>query len=500
MIYANWGDRKDTPLVSKLGFGTTRFNTNDLKNETGLNRCIDLVNYAIERGINYFDVAPTYSYGLAEKILGEAFKYNTNHNLYVAAKTGLSIDKTKDDLLRRIDNSLHLLNISQIDFYSIWSIMNIAQYNEILQPGGLYDGALKAKELGLIKHICISLHCDAETVLHIIKDNLFEGITISFNALNYQKWSPVLTEAKKYNLGIATMNSLGGGTIPSYSNLFTNIDNSNDSTAIKALRFVNSFNEISVVLSGMASKEQIDENIKAFENSNAIVNHNFKVETKQALCTGCNYCKPCSVAIPISSCMQAYNHKILSETVSNELKEQELVNDIFICLRANGIDYLSLKQCIACHKCGNKCTQKIDIVKRFNYLKDMSKKYGYTKELIATRLNEIEIECSNSKHIAIWPACDYASRLFDLWDNKEFEDKCEFFNSSPSMWGKRFRNKIVRAPSELEKLNIDTILITHFTLRNEIYNSLKNTVSNKIKLVKVATNHSIDWFNQAIGK
>ena len=80
MIYSKWGGREDAPEISRLGFGTTRFNPLHLKEEKGLLKCVELVEYAIEKGINYFDVAPTYSYGYAEKILGDAFK-NTKKDI-----------------------------------------------------------------------------------------------------------------------------------------------------------------------------------------------------------------------------------------------------------------------------------------------------------------------------------------------------------------------------------------------------------------------------------
>lgn len=135
MEYIHWGDRKKMPLVSRLGFGTTRFQQEDLQTGDGFRRCVELVNYAIDKGINYFDVAPTYANGLAEKILGTAFQ-NTKSSTYVAAKTGLMIDKTADDVLNRIDSSLHNLHKDKIDFYHVWSVMDWSQYTEIRKSGG----------------------------------------------------------------------------------------------------------------------------------------------------------------------------------------------------------------------------------------------------------------------------------------------------------------------------------------------------------------------------
>ena len=66
MQYVRWAGREDCPFLSRLGFGSTRFLQSDLNTTEGFEKCVELVTYAIGKGINYFDVAPTYSNGLAE--------------------------------------------------------------------------------------------------------------------------------------------------------------------------------------------------------------------------------------------------------------------------------------------------------------------------------------------------------------------------------------------------------------------------------------------------
>ena len=134
MIYRSWAG--SGPAVSRLGFGCTRFPQECLQTQQGIHSCVSLVEYAIEKGINYFDVAPTYSNGYAEQILGLAFQH-TVKPIYVAAKSGLSIDRTADSLLKRLDTSLKLLHRDTIDFFHIWSVMGYEQYQEVIKPGGL---------------------------------------------------------------------------------------------------------------------------------------------------------------------------------------------------------------------------------------------------------------------------------------------------------------------------------------------------------------------------
>lgn len=497
MEYVHWAGREDCPSVSRLGFGTTRFFQSDLNTAEGFEKCVDLVTYAISKGINYFDVAPTYSNGLAEKILGEAFSH-VRTPVYVAAKTGLSIDKTSDDVLRRIDSSLRLLSRDKIDFYHIWSVMDWTQYLTICERGGVLDGVMKAKDQKLIDHICISLHCDTDTVLRILEEDIFEGITISLNALNFRKWMQVLEKAREKHIAVVTMNSLAGGMIPQYKHLFENLDRSNDSVPQKALRFVLQLPGIHVALSGMPTREIIHENCTVIDSIHDVKSDlNFDLPVKERMCSGCGYCSPCTVGIPISACMQSYNHKALVESGDKIISEQTIANDIFTRIRANGVIFSELSQCISCHICEKRCTQKINISERMKWLLLTSKKYGYDNETMLNRLHNVEEKCRDSQRIAIWPAADYASRVLDYWKNPEFERRCVFINSSPAMWGKKFRDKTIEKPETIIKKSIDTIVIMHHRLQQTIYEDVSKTYKN-CKIVCLHEDSDIDWFNRMI--
>lgn len=497
MLYSAWGGKPDSAKVSKLGFGTTRFPQSDLQDTDGIERYVELVEYAIDKGINYFDVAPPYSYGYAEKILGTAFRNNKSKPIYIAAKSGLSIDKTAEDIARRIDTSLSLLDADKIYFYHIWSVMGYDQYQTVLQKGGLYEGAMRAKEQGLIEHLCISLHCDVEDTLRIVEEGYFDGITISMNAMNYQKWLPVLKAARARNMGVATMNSLAGGMIPKYSSLFEKLDDTDDSVAVKAMRFLASFDEVDVALSGMTSKEQIDENCSAFNEDVYIrQQRNFRIETTQALCSGCNYCAPCTVGIPIADCMQAYNHKIMVESTEQSISEKTLANDIFVRTRANGVDFTKLKQCIGCRVCEKRCTQKINISGRLDEMFELAGKHCYTEQAMKKRWNDIKRLCENSKKIAVWPAADYAARTLELLSDSEFDKKLEYINTSPAMQGKKYRGKTIHLPEEIFKLQTDTILIMHYSFQDAIYEQACLLIKDHpdIRIIKLHDDNDIDWF------
>ncbi len=364
--------------------------------------------------------------------------------------------------------------------------MGWEQYQEIMKPNGLYEGARHAKELGLIDHLCISLHCDASDVLRIIQEESFEGITISVNAMNYERWLPVLRTAHDNGIGVVTMNSLGGGVIPAYKSLFERLDQSDDPVPVKALRFLASFPEIDVLLSGMTSKAQIDENCSAFcAETLDRGGENFSIAVKERLCSGCNYCAPCTVGLPISACMQAYNHKVLVESDSQAIKPQKVANDVFIRLRAGGVGLIDLRSCIGCGMCMQRCSQKLDIIKRIHEMSDWAERYHYTQQALRSRFQELEYICRDFHKIAVWPSCDYADRVLDFLGNPEFEARCEYFNSSPALWGTRFRGKPVYSPAEIVDLGVEAVIIMNYRFQEEIYMALKHTVSSHVQLIKL---------------
>ena len=95
--------------------------------------------------------------------MGAAFKAMKNP-FYVSTKSNISSEKTADEVRARIDKSLKRLGVDKINFYHMWCILSLDQYRKVIAPGGPYWGALKAKEEGLIDHICFSTHCSGEEI------------------------------------------------------------------------------------------------------------------------------------------------------------------------------------------------------------------------------------------------------------------------------------------------------------------------------------------------
>jgi uncharacterized protein len=362
MLYREYG--KTGKKVSVLGFGGMRFIKEEYDKDPEL--CARLVRYASEKGINYFDTAPGYCEDRSEIIMGLAFK-NMPHPFYVSTKSSYWSDKTADDVRRRCETSLKRLGVDKIHFYHMWCIMNMQHYKNVMAPGGPYEGAVKLREEGLIDHICISTHANGTEIEQIVRQNQYEGILLGYNATNFAFRQQGLKASYQQGMGVVTMNPLGGGVIPNNPEYYSFIvRNPADTLAQSALKFNVSHNEITVVLSGMSTMDEIDENTKACEVYEEITQDQWTEYKKHlhssldSLCTGCGYCDSCPVGIPIPKMMDSYNLRILSSSpqdVANRIKYHW------------GLKVGQAGDCTECGHCEALCTQHLPIIER---LKEIS--------------------------------------------------------------------------------------------------------------------------------
>lgn len=367
MIYRKYGNTgKD---VSAIGFGGMRFRKEDYEN--GFEKSVEVIHYASEMGINYFDTAPFYCDDRSEEIFGQAFK-NMPKPFYVSTKSGFSSEKSADEVRRRVEKSLKRLGLEKINFFHMWCIMDLNHYKKVIQKGGPYEGALKLKEEGLIDHIVFSTHANGEEIEVMVNDGLFEGVTLGYNATNFAFRQKGIQAAYAKGLGVVTMNPLGGGIIPQNPEFYSFIKQNEQDTLVQAaLKFNVAHKEITVTLPGMGTKEEVLENIKAGESIPELTaqrlehikkNLNASLDT---LCTGCGYCKGCPKDIQIPKLMDSYNMFLL------EKKDESIKERLY--WHWGGISLDEAGKCIACGICEEKCTQHLPIIERLKYISNIQK-------------------------------------------------------------------------------------------------------------------------------
>lgn len=357
MIYKKYG--KTGKDISAIGFGGMRFpNVSEVYDH---DKCAEIVVKASELGVNYFDTAPHYCSDNSELIMGQAFKY-MKQQYYVSTKSSL---KDGSKLRAQLENSLKRMNKEKINFFHIWCILSLDDYRSRMVKGGAYEAALKAKEEGLIEHIVFSTHCSGDEIETIVNEDCFEGMTVGYNILNFPYRQKGLKAAYEKGLGIATMNPLGGGLIPQKADYFDFIRSAEDKTVVDAaLRFNASHDEITTVLAGMGSVEEVIQNCQIGDNLVKLDQSKLKViedklfNSMDKLCTGCQYCEYCPKKIPVSKYMLSYNHQILGGA-------QDTLNDLNWHWNIKG---QGVKDCIECGICEKKCTQHLPIISR---LKDI---------------------------------------------------------------------------------------------------------------------------------
>lgn len=364
MIYKNYG--KTGTKVSAIAFGGMRFDTGS---DGNIQKNAELVKYAFDKGITYFDTAPGYCNDYSEKIMGAAFKTMNHNDFVVSTKCGIWNAKTADETLARVEKSLKTLNVDYLDIYNLWCLKDMGEYAEFMKKDGIYQGVLKAKEQGLIKNVCLSAHMNSEDITKMAETGLFEGITVGYSAINFAYRQAGIDACAAKGMAVVTMNPLGGGLIPQKAQQFSFIKgDTNDSVVVAALKFIVAQQGITAALVGFNNKAEIDESLLATQNLYDITPEYLEKQKQHlqskmdSLCTGCGYCDECPASVQIPRMMDAYNYYILSGK-SSEAADR---------LKYHwGIDASQAGQCVECGKCEPLCTQKLPIIERLRFLAEI---------------------------------------------------------------------------------------------------------------------------------
>lgn len=357
MYYKQYGNTG--MKVSAIGMGCMRYDDEDVK-AGNFEKCAETALYAHEQGINYFDTAPFYCNDKSEIITGIALSQLPRDSYYVSSKTNMGTvggKCTADDFRRRLENSLTKLKVDYLDFYHLWCVLNLESFAK--ECDTLYSFFEKAKADGLIRNIVFSSHMQGSDLESAVAKDLFQGMLIGYNALNYRFRQTGIKEAYKKGMGVVVMNPLGGGLIPNNPDIFRYLAEGTDLTVPQAaLRFVASHKEITITLAGCTTKQHVDDACKAVENlvekpaKEICEEYENKGIALNNLCTGCGYCKHCPKHIDIPKYMDAYNEKLLGNSIKDRL-------DYHWC-----IPVAFAAECIKCGKCETKCTQHLPIMER----------------------------------------------------------------------------------------------------------------------------------------
>ena len=498
MLYREYGSTGKS--ISLLSFGGLRFAGEDTRDEEGLARCVELVKYAASLGVNYFDTAPNYCNSKSEIIFGRAFK-EISSPVYVATKSTILAEKTADAVRWRVETSLERLGLEKIDFFNMWAIIDMDQYRAVIAKGGPFEGAMRAKEEGLVEHLAFSTHCTGDEIAQIVEDGRFEGVTIGYNALNYRYRRKGLEAAHSHGLGVIVMNPLHGGLIPNGQDHFGFLARQPDEDPItSALRFVASHEEVTSVLSGMKNRREVDANVTALSDPTRLGQGRIRELEKTSevandhLCTTCRYCDGCPVDLPLYKYMDAFNMSMLSPVegygsdYGEPCPERAKAERVFEKLK---MDWRELPRfdsnpCIECGDCERKCTQHISIIRNLDVMFSWGAKYGYDLQGVRKRLDRA-FDDSDGTSVGIYGAGYHSENMFDSLQRVGRELHCtlHFFDSNPLKWRTSFMGYVIQPPYRIRELGVSRLVVSSAVFQDEIYESVRYLEDDGIEVVRL---------------
>ena len=350
--------------VSALGFGAMRLPVTGKPDEVDETATTEMLRYAIDQGVNYVDTAYVYHDGNSEVALGKALQDGYRSKVYVATKSPVWMVKQTEDFDRFLNEQLARLQTEHIDFYLLHCLQQGSWQS--MQKLGAVGWAERAQRDGRIGQFGFSFH-DSFPVFQEIVDAYDWGFCqIQYNLVNenVQAGTAGLKYAAEKGLGVVIMEPLFGGTLANPPEAVRAIwDEAGYRPADVALRWVWDKPEVSLVLSGMSARVQVEENIETArhagvglltEQERAVIR---RVQEKYAQlspipCTKCGYCLPCPHGVDIPLNFELYNEATVFQGSSVVLC-RNLYHGLPESQRAAA--------CEACHTCEDLCPQSIEI-------------------------------------------------------------------------------------------------------------------------------------------
>ena len=346
--------------ISVIGFGAMRLPQKD--GEPDIEKTQEMVDYAMEHGINYYDTAWFYHGGKSELAVGEVMKKYPRDSYYLADKMPLRILKDKSEVIPTFEEQLQKCRTDYFDFYLAHNI-NKREW-EILKNCEVYEQLLEQKKNGKIKYLGFSIHDTPELLEEVVNTYKWDFVQLPINPIDWKTLDAKRQYeiATKAGLPVVVMNPLKGGQLSTLSEKAVEIlktANPDVSPSSWSLRYSASLPNVFVVLSGMTELEHVTDNVKTFTNFKPLAEKEQEVLEKAIAvynssgaisCTYCQYCTGCPVGIDIPKNFLMYNQYKATDRKDRFTLAYESIKE------ENRAD-----KCINCGICKTKCPQKLDI-------------------------------------------------------------------------------------------------------------------------------------------
>ena len=363
---------KDTNnFVSLLGFGAMRLpRISEEGQEIDVPKAMEMVDYAIAHGVNYFDTAYGYHGGLSEPFLREALSRYPREKWLLADKLPLWLLEKEEDVLRIFREQLERCGVRYFDHYLLHNITQ--QSLPAVERFRVYEQLIALKKNGAIRRLGFSLHDVPEVLEEVVRRYDWDFAQIQLNYLDWDEQDAkrqyrILTER---GIPVIVMEPLRGGTLTALSGEAESILREARADAGQAswgLRFAGSLPNVLTVLSGMTEPEQVRDNVATMENFAPLSNDEYDVLERVVAasrldraipCTACRYCMDCPSGVDIPKVFGAYNAYLSGyKGMTNSWGDAVNFSKDY---RMIGTDKQA-HHCIACGVCVSSCPQRIDI-------------------------------------------------------------------------------------------------------------------------------------------
>lgn len=370
MQYRQFGKLDWKP--SALGFGVMRLPVIDRDlGHIDEADSIRMIRYAIDHGVNYLDTAYPYHNGNAERVLGNALRDGYRQKVKVATKLTFFVMKTPEDMERIFNEQLEKLQTDKIDFYLLHGL-NSTNWPRLQEWKALRWAESKLAK-GQIGYLGFSFHDEFTLFKNVIDsyDNwTFCQIQYNYMDIKKQAGRRGVEYAAGKNLGIVVMEPIRGGLLaktpaPDAVARVWQTSDIKRSPAEWALQWVWNQPEISVVLSGMSSMQQVEENVAAADRSTPGKMTKAELQLIERVreayqgaspisCSKCRYCLPCPNEVEIPDIFEMYNEAAMYDNYQGAgMRYMGAFQGLKENQRAD--------KCQECGECEEKCPQKVTI-------------------------------------------------------------------------------------------------------------------------------------------
>lgn len=348
--------------TSLLGFGCMRFPvTAEGKIDEPLAE--SMLDKAFAAGVNYFDTAYPYHGRESEPFVGRVLGKYDRSSFYLATKLPCWMVEKPEDVDRLFQEQLEKLGTDYIDFYLVHALSR-ERFDKFVALGGIERlEALKAE--GRIRYLGFSFHDDYEVFEEILcyRDWDFCQIQLNYMDTDEQAGMKGYRLAEEKQVPMIVMEPVKGGSLAAFAEDITGKFRALDadaSTASFALRWAGSLPNVKVVLSGMSTMEQVEDNLKTFADFDPLSEQEKEtIDEVVALikgrvrngCTACRYCMPCPAGVDIPGNFRVWNtyHMYQNYNMVKNAWESGLGGE------------KQAKNCVKCGKCEAACPQKLHI-------------------------------------------------------------------------------------------------------------------------------------------